>query len=353
MKVKLWILTFLMVSTVYISTVTGINFIVDPYWYFSYKNYFNTHQQAFNERQQKSNFLRNTSEQYDSILIGSSRTSYINQNAFTFTKVYNFSVSSMRPIEYKSYIGFFKKQMKNEPKYIIIGMDFAGTNRNRPLFDSTPPRYYFDNSKFSVTKFMSYDLMKKSLHNIQYRHMEHYDDAHAYYDRNNVKYIDCSYKNLSEQRQRLNADVNRYKKDIYGSTYQYDSNLSNIFNQLKKDNPSTKIIVFTTPISKPLFNVLVEEGRLPDYERWLRSLVKEFGSVWHFMDINSVTTNYSEHFTDGHHAYPKTANMIARKISNPKNPDIPADFGILLTADNIDNYLNVLEKTHKKRERKE
>jgi len=338
-----WTRYFLIGAIGYTGFLAGINFLIDPYWYFDHKNRFNGYQIGFNERQQKSNHIANTSMHYDAILVGSSRVAYVDQNVFSFAKVYNFAVSSMGVGEYQPYIRFFKEKMNVQPSYIIIGMDFSATNKNKPRFDTTDPQQYFDNAVFSPGKLINLDLLMKSLHNVEFGSDEHSSDLHAYYDRENRKFMFRS-KNAELHKEMLESDLIRFKQNVYGETYQYDMDLARRFEDLKKENPNSKFIAYTTPVSKPLFEAMIEKGRLKDYERWLTCLVIEFGSVWHFMDMNSVTENYSENFVDGHHAYPHIANLIAKKITNPSDPSVPSDFGILLTKDNLKSYLKTLEK---------
>ena len=62
--------------------------MIDPLWSFAYDNKFNTIQKGFNERQQKTNNVYfNGLNEYDRILLGSSRTTFINQNDFQNMKI--------------------------------------------------------------------------------------------------------------------------------------------------------------------------------------------------------------------------------------------------------------------------
>ncbi|OCL98870.1 hypothetical protein AAX29_01380 [Aliarcobacter thereius] len=61
------------------------------------------------------------------------------------------------------------------------------------------------------------------------------------------------------------------------------------------------------------------------------------------MTINTITKNL-ENYPDDDHAYPSVLKLLANKLSNFPNKDIPKDFGVLVTKDNIDEHLQNLRK---------
>ena len=87
-----------------------INYIVDPLWLFQHSNKFNQKQGSYDERQLKTNYLYyNLKDNFDGILLGSSRATYVNQNDFENMNIFNYSSGAMHPYEYKFYIDFAKK----------------------------------------------------------------------------------------------------------------------------------------------------------------------------------------------------------------------------------------------------
>jgi hypothetical protein len=84
---------------------------------------------------------------------------------------------------------------------------------------------------------------------------------------------------------------------------------------------------------------MVLEGRLPQYERWLKEMVEVFDQVWHFEYLNSITMDYDKNFSDSHHFYSSVGTMIAHRITGAADAAIPPDFGILLTKSTIDAQL--------------
>ena len=79
------------------------------------------------------------------------------------------------------------------------------------------------------------------------------------------------------------------------------------------------------------------------YERWLKETISVFGEVHHFMSINSVTKKL-QNYPDDVHYYPHIGKLVANKLSNAPNKDIPDDFGIILNKNNIDSYIQGFKK---------
>jgi len=51
-----------------------------------------------------------------------------------------------------------------------------------------------------------------------------------------------------------------------------------------------------------------------------------------------------QNYPDDDHAYPNIVKLIANKLSNTQNSEIPTDFGILLTKENIDSQVIDIKK---------
>lgn len=336
MNAKKWIRIFVLLSFVGVGSVGGINYLVDPLWNFSHRYSFNNIQKGFDERQQKTNFVNfRNMEKYEGVLLGSSRTTHINQNDFTDMNIFNYASSSMHPFEYKGYIDFFKKNKQEKLKYIIIGADFYGICTPKDVkFEQ--PEYYINKSKsfgYRYKILFSLDGLRKSLSNIK----NYYRGSKEYYDRNNIKYVDKVSE--KERLERYTKNLKRHTESFMSKKYTYNTNLIPIYYSLKNDNPNTKIIIFTSPITADLLVSIIKNGdKLKEYKEWLKSMVAIFGEVYQFMDINSITTNLNN-YPDDDHFYDNVAKLLANKIAGIKNKNIPHDFGIVLNKENIDEYL--------------
>lgn len=340
MKTKRWINLFIIFSFLVMLLTISINYIIDPLWTFSHSNKFNNVQDGFDERQQKSNFIFNNGlKNFDGILLGSSRTTFINQNSFKNMRIYNYSFNAMKPNEYKDYINFAKKCKGKDFKYIIIGLDFFGTNLLSEV-KIKEPNYYISKTQNLFYKYkmlLSFSTLKKSLKNIR----NSLFDEKLFYDRNNVKYQSVVSEN--ERIKKFSMNMISQPSNFDDSKYIYNNEYINILKELKNENPNTKFIIFTSAITSDLLiSILEDKKRINEYERWLKETLEVFGQINHFMTINSITKNLNN-YPDADHAYPNIVSLIAQKISETNSEDIPKDFGILLTKSNIDNFLENLK----------
>lgn len=329
-------LVFLIAILIIIGT---FNLFMDPFWCFSHNHRFNSVQKGTNERQQKANYIFFTTHQYDTLLLGSSRTTYMNRHSFKGMNVFNFSASGMRPQEYATYINFIIHDTKQPIETIILGMDFFGyLNYGSFMYDNAP--YIVNTTKTPYYRWkilLSFDALNNSIKNMRdYLNPEKHTDR---YNRDNVKNR-VKIPITSRGNEQIETDVRIYAHEEYSSLPNPNFNL--IIRSIKEDHSDKKFILYTTPISEPLFRELIRKGHYTHYENWLRNLVSVYGRVHHFMYINSVSKNYLEYFADSNHAYPETNELIAHKITLPADPKIPHDFGIILTPKNIEEVLNHL-----------
>ncbi|MGJ0343193.1 hypothetical protein NG788_00990 [Aliarcobacter cryaerophilus] len=319
--------------------IGGVNYIVDPLWMFDHSNKFNQKQDGFDERQQKTNYIYFKSKGYfDGILLGSSRATFVNQNDFKNMNIFNYSSSSMQPFEYKGYIDFAKKIKGKDLKYIIIGSDFYGTNIPKDIKFENPEFYIGNTLNFAYKSVLSVDAIYKSIKNIKFSLF----GTSMYYDRENIKYQD----KVSEDERNIRYAINikRHTLELSYPKYKYNDEYINILKTIKNENLNSKFIIYTSAVTSDLLVSIIKNGkRWEDYKRWLHELVEVFGEVNHFMTINSITKNL-ENYPDDDHAYPSVLKLLANKLSNVENKNIPEDFGVLLTKDNIDEHLENLRK---------
>jgi hypothetical protein len=324
-RYRKWLIKLFILCAAPLAAVGLFNYFMDPLWCFSGSHRWNNAQLDLNDRQQKTNALVFQKPEFDSILLGSSISTFINHNDFTGMKVYNYASPLMKPWEYSGYVANAKKAAGRDLKNIIIGMDFFGSNKIfRDKFDE-PVRYYETANSF----FYRYKVLF------------------------NIKTFDFSQRNLKQARKVTRAVYNREYVRSFPDlgprkiklteqekmAYQYNEGLPGILAGLKEAGRGANLTVFVTPISKYWICYYYEQGLLPDYERWLRELVGTFGTVYNFMYLNPVTED-DTNFFDAGHFYPKVGTLIARKITGQENGN--QDFGVLVTPANIEDHLMFL-----------
>lgn len=349
MAYRQWVRRFIAMVLGVITLFALFNYTIDPLWTFCHSNRFNNAQPGFNERQLKTNRAYFCGlEQYDALLLGSSRVTYINQHDFEGMNVFNYAAVSTYPVEYKGWLDVAKKIKQGAFKTVIIGVDFFGSGDGafcKHQMKTTPPAsHYFGTTTSFLYRYkmlFSMDTLNRSLESIEHsRHLGTID-----YTRDNVKqtiHIDQKRAQRVRQQQRQ-----IYINAFYGKAYHYDRKLKSYFKTLIEENPQTRFVIFTTPISAELFSLLVKEGNLPDYKRWMHMLVDTFGEVYDFMGVNTITKDLNN-YADLHHFYPNIGTLIADRITGVKNPDLPEDFGVLITDKNIDAHLQQIEAQAKR-----
>ncbi|MBO8159725.1 hypothetical protein [Thermosyntropha sp.] len=336
MNYKSWFFSTLFFILLFLCLLGFFNWYIDPLWCFNHSHSYNQVQMPFDERQQKTNYVTFHSFDYNALILGSSRVTYIDQHDFTGMKAYNYGVSNMLLEEYYDYVEYAKKKRGRRFDYIIIGLDFWTTNKNKSLPSPIEkPSFYIKKANsfgYRYKMLFSHDTYQFALKN--FKAAQNGTPVNFAYDRNNVKTL---LPVTPEEREiKIARTVNTYREKIYRD-YEYMP-VKEILLRLKKANPDTKFIVFTTPESLPLMQLIEEEGLTPYYERWLYDCVEVFGEVYHFMYPNSVTCNL-ENYYDASHFYPHIGTMMAHKMLGIEDETIPADFGVKLDKNNLDEKL--------------
>ena len=339
---KTWAVYFLITLVVAITLVGLINYTVDPLWCFAHANRFNLKQLAFDERQQKANYLMSHVNDYDAIIIGSSRLTTMNQYEVKGFKAFNSAVSGMLPNEFSQYIDFIKRHNSKKIKLIIVGLDFFSSNLNFNGFGGKPLGECFDCAESDWCKIkglLTYDELHYSVENAEFNFKS--SATKPYYTRNNIVKIPNIQGSIRDAN--INRDIFTFHTKLYGPAYHY-RDFKKTYADLLEKNKGTRFIVFVTPESSQLWNLLLKENLLNYYLRWINDIVYEFGAVYIFMGKNDITMD-KNNFIDGHHVYPHAGKQILIKILNlPGAEQIHA--GCLVDKNNIKSYINKMHQEY-------
>ncbi|AMN44050.1 hypothetical protein [Rhodoplanes sp. Z2-YC6860] len=104
---------------------------------------------------------------------------------------------------------------------------------------------------------------------------------------------------------------------------------------------SLRCTFFTTPHHASVLNTLLT----PDFLRCIR-LIAGLTPFWDFASYNSVTTSNALYYEGSHFRQPVAELMAARIFSNSEVA-VPADFGIRVNKDNIDEVIKSRAKNFK------
>ncbi len=336
MKYKLFIKKFIRYFSLISVSIVLVNYVVDPLFTFKSTKDINIKQKDFNERIQKTNFLYYIDSDFDSILLGNSRATYINTQNINKEKtgrVFNYSVNAMSVEEYDSVIQNFIQITKKQPRTILIGVDpFAfGENKSEDLAVGLKNNNDFF---YPYRSLLSLDLFKISLKNI----ITTYKLENNIYDRKQRFYD----KNLLKGSQKVNQVSNERSIVVLQNSCIRISQNNNLklLKELKEKYDKSEFLVFTMPVHQVIFNSIMEDKK--SYFLWLEDLVDTFGTVYHFMYENSISKSYYTFF-DAFHFYPYVGKKIIEKINN-NTTDTNDNFGIILTKENIKQQIKQYDK---------
>lgn len=336
---KQWIVFNFLFLIFLVISIFSFNYWIDPLWCFEHKNSLQAHQEGFNERQQKINLIHfNPDFNYDALILGSSRVTIHNSHLIKSVKTFNLAINGMQPYEFNDYIEYAKRKNQKDFKYIILGLDFSslGNSAQPSKIDS-----YIKITNIPLYRYktlLSYDTLNISLKNFRNTAFGKYKKRFKTYDQN---YIAYAYQKDPESVKNSiqNSLLNLKNPDI---NYQRSEYLQ-ILNQLKKNNPHTQFIIFTTPLPEPLMTkMLLSSHNRQVYTLWLLDLVNTFGSAYHFFYLNNVTKNYTSTFVDEGHYTSEVGNCIDEKLFNHTcKDDKYNDFGIIINQYNISKIISV------------
>ena len=169
MTYKAWAIRLVVILATLVAGIGGFNYWMDPMWMYGGAHEFNDVQDTINERQQKTNRIKFQPFSPDTLLIGSSRSTYINQYEFKDMDVYNYSVANMSVHEYESYIAFAKENSSREIKTVIIGLDFFKSSlaESKTPLSIYPYASTLDKPFVRWKNIISYDLTRYSYYNFK------------------------------------------------------------------------------------------------------------------------------------------------------------------------------------------
>jgi hypothetical protein len=330
-RFKIWVIGVLLVSLAIPLAVALINYYLDPFWCFSVSNKYNKYQININERVQKTNYLTYRKLTYQGILIGTSRSAFISQKAFSGLTVFNYSINDLAVEEYPEFLNYAKNINGKEFDYIFLGLDFAQATARQTLQNKElTPNYIFSEAKspFHIIKtLISIDTLKYSM--LTYARSM-IGDKYFYYTRDNIQIFRKT--DPAELKSYNELFLNKYIK--YYKNFIYNGRFKDTLKKIKKDHPSSKIIVFTTPDSEPLIKYFIKYDILDHYFRWLSDIIDVYGGCYNFMYPNTVTKYYNEYFTDVVHTYPKTGDMMVDYMYNGKQNNL--GFGMYIDRNNFE-----------------
>lgn len=344
----IWSVIFFLPTFIFIICPAIHIFLVDPLWQWDHPWHLKRWHRPFNERTQKTNYLASHEICIDTLIVGSSRSAYINPEWLCTKNGFNYAVSSGKPSEFAAHINYVRKKSSVPLTFVVIESSFGHALTVDTTFEA--PQKYIDVAEDWTKKYKNlfsrdtYKLAKDSRRSPIYNHYL-YDGGRL----NSYRYPHIQYANDAAKDKVVSQQIDSYRKNVYNKAY--DESFAKYLSEIHKALGGTEFIVYTTPVSKPMMKLLYDMGRMEAYERWLRELVSEFGVVYHFIYPNEITMDLDS-FNDAHHPTKATAEKIVRNIRelsessehNRIRRRLKGYDGIALAPTNIDYYIKIFHK---------
>lgn len=351
-NIKLCALVLILVSVVCV-----INIVVDPFgiwklWNNKSVNAFKSEQET-HERLYKAIEIINLKPTV--IFVGTSRArmgldpSYY--SLIYHEPIYNAAVSSANMNEMLLY---FKHALQNQPalKQVIVGIDFYAFNRNllnRVDFPSHQMGKEHITYKSFIETAASLDALTSTVRTVKNNLGK---PAFNFFEPNGKTsefMIQNSYGKITDLRDF--TSINRFNindKESY-AIYEISQDRIDDFREIVSicQEKNIDIKVFISPSHVTDMEAIRVAGKWQDFEN-MKRLLCNIIPIWDFSGYNSITTESikqeRKYYWDSSHYKKEVGDMILGKI-NGIETNIPSDFGVLITPDNIENHLIAIQKS--------
>lgn len=338
MKSTKWIKIFFGLSLIGVLFVGGVNYIVDPSQIFNkQKEYYIGSNNIYYI---KLDYLFDNHKKYNSYMIGSSRVGTTNPEVINKyiqdSKFYNMWLSganisdNLNHLKYLLHIG---AKIDN----LYLQLDVTNLN-NIKSNENTHPYVINENNKtYLISRLLNTDI--KSIYtrlneknDLGFHRVNIQNGVFNYINRdilikeNHLKYV------IEEKR--FKENINRNLKFI--TKEDFVTKLKKI-NKIADEN-NINLILFVTPHH----HKMMDSFEIESYLDFIKT-ISEQNCFYNFSGYNTVTKNDYNYYEDSHYLE-YVGELVAAKIFNDKSVEVPEDFGVLVTKDNIDEHLENLRK---------
>jgi hypothetical protein len=329
-------------------TLVGLfNFLVNPYGIFQSPlipkfNVYKIEKENYDRLYKTADVIRLKPK---TIILGSSRAKRgINpdyQGVKTDQPAYNLALNNLNMHELVEY---FKYAIKNQPdlRTVIIGLDLFMFND----YLKSPPTY--NHKRLSQNHLAWFDIIN-SLFSINALSISK-DTVLANMDEKSISKLIPNSKGFIPTRPtkdgrmliRTEGLLSQYYKDYphYRLSQQYLADFRELVEICHKNNIELK--VFFSPAHSLQLEADAKIYGWSTLENLKREIVK-ITPFWDFSGYNSITgeplAQNMNYYSDSSHYFPLVGNRVIDRLFNPQSKTIPADFGVLINADNIEDHL--------------
>lgn len=297
-------------------------------------------------RELKTRYISQKNVPYNCYIIGGSKAGHLNTvtfNKFTNQRFYNFFTSTGLFSNYERFSTFLIKEHKDTIKEIILHISTYETDRyNDEVYIPV------EMQKNLLLKCKSYFLYFKE----RYLNIAELLSLFRYSKNRKTSVLTTGESNLSDSKITFNADSEKYVKQNVLINFEHD--IEKLFNEpphlrfCKKNIESLKKIKDNCENNNVNITVVIGAHFISAYgfqygdefDNYLRELVSVNEKIWNFCGINDVNMNPYNFQNEWHYWDFVGDKMIEIMYSPVPNTTDMDSFGILLTSDNIEEYIH-------------
>ena len=359
MNGKKWIGIFFIFTIMSVGFVGGVNYVVDPNGLNNKFriNHINTAKEsntAYTTRF-KANILGKGG--FDTLLLGTSRIGVMNPDV-----VNNYLGCDSFNLEYPGSVAKIQKELFlyannfNKIKNLVYGIDFMAFNKSRSIENDFKEFYELETKIQNNQLLSSYDfyfnaetLLKSS--KVVLKNLVNKKNLQpGYSDKNGMREYKNFIKDLNDNRFQLDKEIKNSIKGYFRPStgiyknYEFSNEYLEDFKETLlycKEN-DIKVWVYIPPMYSEHYDAINSAGYFDEFELFK----KELSKITEFMDFtghNEITKNKNNYW-DSSHLRKEMTETIMAKIFNDKTMNVPKDFGVLVTKQNIEEHLQNLRE---------
>lgn len=281
------------------------------------------------------------------IFLGSSRTNLGLNPAYSVFNdkqpAYNLGLNGANTYETLRYLQHAIKNQK-DLKLVILGLDFIMFNTelgNQIGFEENRLEKQSITSQDFINTTLSLDALSLSQETIKANKINVPQDI--YYPNGFMRVWHPEQdKNLNEFKKSIGVYFNVHSN--YKLSQAYLTNLKQIVDLCQQNNIT--LVAFISPAHVTQTEAIYAANQWQLLEQWMREVVKIL-PIWNFSDYNSITTELvsetMKNYIDGSHYKDSIGNLVLNRILSYKTDEVPQDFGVYLTPDNIETQLEKMK----------
>lgn len=338
---KNWIRTF-SVTTLFLCIFipVSLNLLIDPYQIFHTSPL--KEELSLNQRFNKIEYLKYSHTKYDSFMLGNSRIGTtppkVLEKYLPNSHFYNLTLSTANMEDMVTHIEYLAHHYKTI-KNIYMQLDYQDmlywghdesnyeTRKHPDISKISYPKFYseyllvmpFLNFKEKISRNLSPNYEKQVIQDINGTGMWIVTGKEKAIEKNPHKYA------LNEPSFHLKT-LNIWKKNT--NTYKKMLKALQKIVLLSKQN-NINLILYTTPYNHAMLNCF----QIDDVIQYLGDISK-IHNYYFFADYNNVTLNNENYYESGHFRG-KVGELIAARIFNDPQKNVPSNFGIYITQSNF------------------